>query len=63
MEPPLKLRFRRLGHLLAPGRVCHSTLLLSSWPVTGGAFPTASGFGRFPPFAGDRKNAHKPLTL
>ena len=42
--------------------VCHLTLLLSSRPVTGvgGAFPTASGFGRFPPFAGERKTLTNP---
>ena len=46
----------------SPGRVCHSTLLLSARPVTGAGrrFPTASGFGRFPPFAGERKTLTNP---
>ena len=37
-------------------------LLLSSPPVTGDGrrFPAASGFGRFPPFAGERKTLTNP---
>ena len=47
--------------LLAFG-VCHSQLPLSALPVTGsgGAVPTASGFGRFPPFEGERKTLTNP---
>ena len=42
--------------------VCHSTLLLSALPVTGagGAFLPRQGFGRFPPFAGERKTLTNP---
>ena len=44
------------------GRVCHSTLLLSALPGTGagGAFLPRPGFGRFPPFAGERKTLTNP---
>ena len=42
--------------------VCHSALLLSALPGPrrGRRFPTASGFGRFPPFAGERKTLTNP---
>ena len=42
--------------------VCHSALPLSALPVTGGGrrFPTASGSGHFPPFAGERKTLTNP---
>ena len=44
------------------GGVCHSTLLLSPRPGSGagGAFLSASGFGHFPPFAGERKTLTNP---
>ena len=42
--------------------VCHSALLLSALSFTGGGrrFPTAYGFGRFPPCAGERKTLTNP---
>ena len=45
-----------------PFGVCHSALPLSALPGSGDGrrFPTASGFGRFPPFAGERKTLTNP---
>ena len=55
-------RKARARSLRSPGGVCHSTLPLSALPVTGDwrRFPTTSGFGRFPPFAGERKTLTNP---
>ena len=43
----------------SPSGVWHSLVPLSALPVTGfvGAVPPASGFGRFPPCAGERKRS------
>ena len=50
--PERSARLRRLSLDLA--------FVVPALPRREGRFPTASGFGRFPPFAGERKTLTNP---